>query len=167
VALGSELRQDSPGCVDLTEQRGVHDLTEHRAGSVLEPSVTPHSGVDAPELLNRATGENPHRCLVADVGRDSQPTPAPLLALADHLVQRAATACRQYDARSPGGEGARHPAADAAGGAGDDDDRLIRFAVHGLAGSRARSNTSPVACAWTYLSTMSTAHSRALHCVGR
>jgi hypothetical protein len=114
----------------------VSTICRNTGPGVSSNPVAPHrSGVDpdvdAPELLDRAPGQYPHRYLVADVG-GGESAPAPLQAFADHLVQCPAAARRQHDVRSASGEGAGHASADAAGGAGDDDGLLIPFATQGL-----------------------------------
>ena len=121
-----EHRQDDAGDVRRAVHGDVDDLLVDLPGHVLDPAVGHHLGgvdddVEAAELLDRGVDGGPDRVLVGDVGRaDDDGRGAGRPRLGGGLLQRLPAAGDEDQAGAAAGQLDRRRAADAAGGAGDE-----------------------------------------------
>ncbi len=107
---------------------GVLDLADHRDAGVVHP------GIETAELLDGEVGDLLHGLAIADVGCQGDHLIA-AAEFAGDLLQRLLVARHQHQAGALGHGGARGGQADAAGGAGDDDDLLgerTKIGLHGV-----------------------------------
>ena len=126
-----EAGQDGVGAVDRAEQvhldraamqieRRVLERAEHAGAGIVDP------GVDAPEALLRHPRQGLDRLRIGHVRRNGQGRGAEPRAFLREPLQRLAAPSGGDDVGALAGEGEGGGAADAARGAGDDDDGAVQ-----------------------------------------
>lgn len=133
MALGAELPHRHLGAVRIAEQVGLDhplpglrrdrfQLAECADAGIVEPDINPA------ETLDLGAAERLDLRLVGHVGRHGERGTARRLALSPSILQHAGTPRRQHDGIALSSE--RGGAADAAGGAGDDDHAGVAVVSH-------------------------------------